>query len=169
MGTEYQENYRALFDGWNCKIDTALYNPNTVNPLAQVMNVAVFVPDRPFNTSKGIVKAIGFGHNRNGTVQGHMMKGTKFGESGASGIQFERAGVTYARAAHVHATAFISGQLSPNGDVDGAVVFEIMGWKGTNVGFVPGPTHYFTGNYCAGRLLSDFKTASKPVPRMAPD
>lgn len=165
MGGEYQQQYKALFDGWVCHIEPQEYAVLGVNPLSQVMNVAVFMFDTPINGVRGI----GLGHVRNGTLQGHMLKGTKFGESGASGIQFERAGITTARAAHVHATTFMSGQLSPNGDADGKIACEIMGWQLTDVGFVPGPTHYFSGNYCAGRLLSDFRNASKPVPRVAPD
>jgi hypothetical protein len=169
MSAGYQKAHHDLFDGWVCQIPIDKYNASNVNPLAQVMNVAVFVPDTPISSSRGVIRALWFGHIRNGTRQGHMNAGDKFGESGASGIQFERAGVLYARAAHVHACASVTGNLTPNGDVDGAVACEIMGWKVTNVGFVPGPNQYFTGNYCAGRLLSDFRNASKPIPRMAPD
>ena len=191
---EYLARRKALFDGWVCRVPAESCPPTSVPPasyspervpregvppaaaitpaagVGQTMHVAVFWPDQLLQTSGGGLRAIWFGHVRGNVRTGRVRRGDQFAETGASGIQFERAGVSTARAAHAHACASATGQLSPNGDVDGLLACEAMGWRVQFIGSNgPGPTQYQTGLYCAGRLLTDFHTAHKPLPRVAPD
>ncbi len=64
----------------------------------------------------------------------------------------------------------MSGQLSPNGDVDGMIACELMGWEVQFIGDGPGPQQYQLPNvWTAGRRTSDFTAAGRPIPRIAPD
>jgi hypothetical protein len=170
---EYAAQRRALFDGWVCRVPPApVPRGAEVGPVGfgQTMHVAVFWPDQPLQTSGGPLRAIWFGHVRSNVRTGRVRRGEKFAETGASGIQFERAGIPNARAAHAHACASATGQLSPNGDVSGMLACEAMGWRVEFIGSNgPGPQQYMTGAFCAGRRLSDFHQAHQPLPRVSPD
>jgi hypothetical protein len=159
---EFVAHYKALFTGWNCSVTPRDMLGN------QVMQVAVFVPDAPLNSSRGPIRAIWFGHVKPGVKTGRVAAGETFGYSYDSGIRFENNGVPNARASHVHACASATGQLSPNGDVDGLVAAELMGW--TPITWVgsngPGPQQYQSGAYCAGRPLADFRNSGHAVPPM---
>ena len=166
MDPEYVQRHHDLFDGWVCIVPPDPSRPG----FGQTMHVAVFWPSQAIQTSGGRLTALWFGHVRGNVRTGAVNKGDTFAETGASGIQFERAGVATARAAHAHVCASTTGQLSPNGDVDGMLACEAMGWQVRFIGNDgPGPDQYKTGAYCAGRLLADFQNGGKPLPRVAPD
>lgn len=167
---EYAAQHAALFDGWVCIAPPFVDAEQNLTWLAgagQTMNVLVFVPVAPISTSYGLVRALWHGHVRNACQTGRMPKGDQFGLVGASGIQFERIGVSKARAAHSHACASATGQLSPNGDLDGMACAEAMEWDVTFLGNGPGPNEYMGGGICAGRELSDFEQGGHPIPRLA--
>ena len=148
-------NYISLFSTWTCR---NLLEPN------QTMYVAVFTPNRPIFTSRGVVKLVILGHLQQGVVIGPVQRGVKFGVSWDSGIRFEGQNPV-ARAAHVHVAASSSGVLSPNGDMDGWAGVEAMGWQVTNVGRVPGPSDYPVPNlWCAGRRYADFTASGHAIP-----
>jgi hypothetical protein len=132
------------------------------------MQVAVFIPDQPLPSSRGPLRALWFGHVAPDVKTGRVEKGDTFARSFDSGIRFENNGVPLARAAHDHTCASTTGQLSPNGDVDGLAAAEVMGW--TPVIFLgnggPGPSQYQAGAYTAGRLRSDFTNTGHQIPDM---
>jgi hypothetical protein len=160
---EFKGHYRALFEGWNCSI-----TPRELLGTGQVMQVAVFIPDQPLPSSRGPLRALWFGHVAPDVKTGRVEKGDTFARSFDSGIRFENNGVPLARAAHIHACASTTGQLTPNGDVDGLACAEVMGW--TPVTFLgnggPGPSQYQGGAYTAGRHRSDFTNTGHQIPDM---
>lgn len=166
LGLEYTANLFALADGWVCSLPV-----DQLHALGQTMYIAVLVYDTPIQTSYGLVRADWAGHVRSNVKTGRVASGEVYAEVGASGIQFEQAGVPHARAAHIHAAASSTGQLSPNGDVNGMAFAEVRGWKPlTWLGDVgPGPQDYLSGQFCAGRKLADFTAAGKAIPPPAPD
>ncbi len=155
----YMAAHAALFGGaFLCGMDRA-----QLIATGQTMYFVLFVPHAPIAG----LKAMWFGHARGNAKVGAVKQGEWFGESGDSGIRFETAGVPNARASHVHCCASTSGQLTMNGDTDGLRAAAAMGWKVEFIGSNgPGPQQYQGGQFCAGRLLSDFTTHGHPIPPM---
>jgi hypothetical protein len=142
-------------------------NPREMLAQGQSMAIAVFVPRQPIQTSRGLVRAMWFGHVHPNVRIGPVAEGDQFGESYDSGIRFEDAGYPNARASHNHACASATGQLSPNGDMDGLAACEAMGWLVDYLGPIgPGPNHYMTNQYTAGRARSDFLSTGHALPPM---
>jgi hypothetical protein len=158
----YQMNHDALFGGdFICGLSAV-----ELRAIGQTMYFIVYQPDVPIQTSYGPFKVGWGGHARSNAKVGRVVKGDKYGESWDSGIHFEP-GVPEARAAHVHACASATGNLTMNGDISGLAWCEVHGWKVAFIGSNgPGPTQYQQGAYCAGRLRSDFTAAGKQPPPM---
>ncbi len=101
MDATTRARHRALFRDWICMVPAAWTPANTllagedawwVAPATatalgqQVMNVPVFWYDTPAPSRLGLVRALWFGHARNGARTGGVLQGEVFGLSGASGI-----------------------------------------------------------------------------------
>jgi hypothetical protein len=154
----YMANHVALFGSGPtiCGMQ-----PADLIALGQTMYFVLYVPNVPLNG----LKALWFGHSRGNAKLGAVKQGEWFGESWDSGVRFESVGI-HARASHVHCCASATGSLTVNGDVDGLLAAQAMGWDVQFIGNGPGPNEYYSGRYCAGRLLSDFTAAGKPLPPM---
>jgi hypothetical protein len=152
-GAEYTANHEALFKGWSCK---------SYDPL-QTMFVVVFWPEQPLTINSQRVGHLHYGHVNGDVMTGRVSAGVVFAHVWDSGIRFEPR-IPNARAAHVHACAGAGSMLSPNGDLPGELAIVAQDWEATNVGTLPGPMEYQSGRYCAGRLLSDFQQAGRPIP-----
>lgn len=131
----------------------------------QAMYVAVFWPSAPLTIEGQRIGHLHYGHVRSDVRTGAVSKGQQFATVWDSGIRFEP-GVPNARAAHTHCCAGAGTTLSPNGDLPGRLAAVAQDWKVTDVGFVPGPTEYQSGQFCAGRKLADFTQTGKPIPPM---
>jgi hypothetical protein len=161
MGAEYHAQHVALFSEWVCSLPLA-----DLVALGQNMYIAVLVYDTPLSTPYGVVRADWAGHVKGNVKGGRVAQGEQYAESFDSGIRFELAGVSNARAAHIHACASATGTLTPNGDLDGLAFAAVRGWAPiTYLGEVgPGPTQYQQGGWTAGRRTADFTLAGKPLP-----
>jgi hypothetical protein len=167
----YARNHADLFRGWVC-IASPPYQTG-VGAGQQQMAVFVWWPDTPYVVAGVPLLWIGGAHVDPTSVrQGHVNTGDTMALTSNSGINFERAGYAEARAAHWHAICGRSRQLSPNGDVSGALAIQALGFPAPVLGPKPGPTQYEQRGadgkclYCAGRLRSDFLAAGKPIPPM---
>jgi hypothetical protein len=122
---------------------------------AQTMFFALLTFDTPQRLPNGVIaKAIWLGHVRGDIATGHLVKGQRWCTLWNSGINFEAAGIP-ALASHAHTCGTATGQLTMNGDVDGYAVAEFLGWTLHNAGVSgPGPDHYMTGQYRAGKHVS---------------
>jgi len=152
---------QALFTGWVC-----IAPPSPTPRGLQPMYVAVLVYDTPIPTPWGAVRTDWAGHVRADVKTGRVGAGETYAVCFDSGIRFENSGIPNARAAHIHACASATGSLSPNGDLDGRAFAYVRGWE--PMAYLgeggPGPQQYQSGRFCAGRLLSDFQQAGKPIP-----
>ncbi len=130
---------------------------------SQVMYFALFLPDTAIRLSNGQqCKAMWFGHVRGDIAVGRVNAGDRICTSYDSGVRFENNGIT-ARAAHVHTCGSATGTLSMNGDVDGLLVAQALGWQVEwrgNGG--PGPNDYMTGQWIAGKPRSQW--GGHPIP-----
>lgn len=153
-GRAYRANWHALADGWVCRAD----------PL-QVMFVAVFWPSAPLVIEGRRVGHLHYGHVNPIVATGAIKQGQQFTTVWDSGIRFEP-GVPHARAAHTHCCAGGGAQLSPNGDLPGRLAVVAQGWAVRDIETVPGPSDYQSGQFCAGRRLSDFTQGGHPIPPM---
>jgi hypothetical protein len=130
---------------------------------SQVMYFALFLPTTPIRLSNGQqCKAMWFGHVRSDIAVGRVNAGDRICTSYDSGIRFENNGIQ-ARAAHVHCCGSATGTLSMNGDVDGLLVAQALGWqvewRGTGG---PGPNDYMGGGWIAGKRQSQW--GGHPIP-----
>lgn len=150
----YVANWHALSDGWTCRATPQ-----------QTMYVAVFYPSDYFEVGGQRIGHLHYGHVRGDIRTGPVRQGDVFAYVYDSGIRFEPQ-VPNARAAHVHCCAGAGTQLSPNGDLPGRLAVFAQGWQATDAGFMPGPSEYQSGAWCAGRRLSDFTRSGRPVPPM---
>src|SRR5262249_50735345 len=130
---------------------------------AQTMFVAVFWPAAGYIVIEGQrCGHLHYGHVRSDVRTGQVTQGQQFATSWDTGIRWEPQIDT--RAAHTHCCAGAGTQLSPNGDLPGRLAAIAQGWQVTDIGRVPGPTDYQTGQWCAGRRRSDFTAAGKLLP-----
>ncbi len=153
ISQEYRANWDALSEGWVCQAQPQ-----------QAMHVAVFWPNAPLTINGQRIGHFHYGHVRQDIKAGPVRQGEVFAYSWDSGIRWEPRLNT--RAAHVHCCAGAGSVLSPNGDLDGRLAVLAQGWEATDVGTLPGPQDYESGRYVAGRLLTDFQRAGKPIPPM---
>jgi len=152
----YRVNWHALSDEWVCRVPPHLG--------AQVMYVAVFWPTGPLWLNGTRCGHLHYGHVRSNVTTGSVAAGQPFATTWDSGIRFENAGITNARAAHTHCCAGAGTTLSPNGDLDGRLAVLAQGWSVTDLRSIPGPSDYQSGAYCAGRRLTDFTSGGHPIP-----
>lgn len=154
-------------DGWVCISPATLEHVEVAGPLiaAQAMYVAVYWPDAPIRLSNGqMLRAAWFGHCRGDIPVGRVDTGGRICTSWDSGVRFENNGIT-ARAAHAHTCGSATGTLSPNGDVDGLLVAQALGWQVEYRGASgPGPNDYMAGNYIAGKPRSQW--GGRAIPPM---
>ena len=163
-GSDYARHHDELFGaGWLCM---APVDAETVAaPLIgqQTMYVPVYWPDATIRLANGqYCRAAWFGHSRQDAAVGRVDTGDRICTSWNSGINFEANGIT-ARAAHVHVCGTATGTLSPNGDVDGLLVAQALGWQVEwrgNVG--PGPNDYMGGGWIAGKRRSAWTGRALP-------
>lgn len=165
---EYQQNHDDLFGaGWVCVApspDPGLAGGPLVG--SQVMFVAVYWPDTPIRLSNGqMLKAAWFGHCKGDIPVGRVDTGGRICTSYDSGVRFENNGIQ-ARAAHAHVCGSATGTLSMNGDVDGLLVAQALGWQIEYRGAGgPGPNEYMGGQWLAGKPRSQWGGhAIPPVP-----
>lgn len=165
---EYARHHEELFGaGWVCMAPIA--DPRTATARlygTQAMFVAVYWPDAAIRLANGqMLKAAWFGHCRGDVAVGRVDTGGRICTSWDSGIRFENNGIT-ARAAHVHCCGSATGTLSMNGDVDGLLVAQALGWQVEYRGATgPGPNDYMAGNYVAGKPRSQWGGhAIPPIP-----
>lgn len=167
---EYQQNHDDLWgDGWVCMAPppTARVGSGSGHLIAaQVMYVPVYWPDSPIRLANGqLLRAAWFGHSRQDAAVGRVDTGGRICTSWDSGVRFENNGIA-ARAAHVHVCGTVTGTLSPNGDVDGLLVAQALGWQMEwrgNGG--PGPDQYMSGQWIAGKPRNQWGGhAIPPVP-----
>jgi hypothetical protein len=169
FGAEYARRRDDLFENWVC-IAPLPYTGDAVSEEEiarffelQNMFVSVFWPDTPLVARDGrLVHALWGGHCKSDIPVGRVDTGQRFLTSWDTGIRFERNGVT-ARAAHVHLCGSTTGALSPNGDIDGFLIAELLGLDVQDIGTVPGPDDYMTGQFIAGRHLTDWKGHEIPA------
>lgn len=160
---EYARHHAELFGaGWVCIAPPPV---RLGGPLvgSQTMFVAVYWPDAPLPLSNGqMLKAAWFGHCKGDIPAGRVDTGGRICTSYDSGIRFETNGIT-ARAAHVHTCGSATGTLSMNGDVDGLLVAQALGWQVEYRGAGgPGPNDYMTGGFIAGKPRAQW--AGHPIP-----
>lgn len=159
---EYQQRHHALFDGWVCSAQRDVMMGGRLFG-AQTMFVAVYWPDDPRRVGNGqVYRAAGAGHCRSDVPVGRVNAGDRWATTWDSGVRFEGQGLQV-RAAHVHLTGF-TGQLSPNGDIDGLLVAEDLGLQVRNVGIIAGPNDYLAGSWIAGRPKREW--AGRALPPM---
>lgn len=155
---QYDQNHADLFRGISTGSGCYAYG------LGQTMYFALLTFDTPQRLSNGQqVRAIWAGHVRGDIPAGRVAAGDRWATSWDSGVRFESAGLQV-RASHVHTCGTVSGALTMNGEVDGFLVAELLGWQVQNVGTVPGPDAYLTGQYIAGKPKSAW--AGHPIPPM---
>jgi hypothetical protein len=130
---------------------------------SQTMYFALFLPDTPIRLSNGqMAKALWFGHVKGDIAVGRVNAGDRICTSYDSGIRFENNGIT-ARAAHIHLCGSASGTLSMNGDVDGLLVAQALGWQIEYRGAGgPGPDAYMSGGWIAGKPKSQWQGRTLP-------
>jgi hypothetical protein len=156
---DYVRHYDELFrEPWICMAPPPFHQAANAHLIgSQAMFVAVYWPDAPIHLSNGqTLKAAWFGHCKGDIAVGRVNTGDRICTSYNSGINFEANGIT-ARAAHVHTCGSATGVLSMNGDVDGLLVAQALGWqveyRGANG---PGPDQYMAGGFVAGKPKSQW-------------
>ncbi len=162
---EYAQHHQELFGaGWVCMAPASALTL-TGDPLygSQTMQVAVFWPDTPIRLSNGQqAHAFWFGHCKPDVPVGRVDVGGRICTSWDSGVRFENNGIQ-ARAAHVHCCGSATGTLSMNGDVDGLLVAQALGWQVEWRGAGgPGPNDYMSGQWIAGKPRSQW--GGHPIP-----
>jgi hypothetical protein len=152
-------------DGWICQApapdEGGLVGADLIVG-AQFIHVAVYFPDQPLQLANGqMIRAAWFGHVRQDVRAGRVEPGDVIAVSWDSGIRFENNGIQ-ARAAHVHACGDPNGQLSPNGTVDGNLIWEAMTGVRPHEFDAPGPEQYMSGQWIAGRRAQEWQ--GHPIP-----
>jgi hypothetical protein len=169
LGAERRRELERFFADFTCWLPPArdvVVPEAQVDPL-QTMYVLAYAPDGGYRTTGGLVRLQVGAHVRQDIRTGRVTTGDLMTVVWDSGIHFESAGNPVARAAHFHSAPSQSGQLLPNGDMDGLYGCELFSWQVQNIGTVPGPNDYAIPNrYCAGRLYSDFQQAGQSIPPM---
>lgn len=146
---QYYLDHAALFAGVG-EPDSCYYKAG-----AQVMYFALLTFDTPQRLANGqMCKAIWLGHVKGDIAVGHVNAGDGWCTIWNSGINFEANGIP-ALASHAHTCGTATGALTMNGDVDGNLVAQLLGWELRDGGHAgPGPNEYMTGGYRAGKPLS---------------
>jgi hypothetical protein len=151
---------------WTCQAprDVPDVVTDSYDPM-QAMYVAVIDPVSSYMTSGGPIRRLVGAHVNSAIKSGRQPKGTTITVTWDTGIRFEPSPNPVARAAHFHSAPSQSGQLLPNGDMDGIYGFEMLGWEARDLGSMPGPTDYSRPNlFCAGRRYQDFVSAGRQIP-----
>lgn len=155
LNAEYYRRRDDLLRDWVCIAPQAALDATAsedeIKAFISVQNmfIAVFWPDTPLQARNGqMVHAIWGGHCKSDIPVGRVETGQRFLTIWDSGVRFENNGIV-ARAAHVHLCGSATGTLSPNGDIDGFLIAELLGLYVQDVGTVPGPNDYMTGGFIA--------------------
>ena len=119
--------------------------------LGTTMYIAVCRLEQPVRLRNGQMCATAwFGHVAGSFATGHRNAGEIVAVCSDSGIEFENQGIR-AEAAHVHCCGDPGGNLTPNGSLDGALVWEALVGPVTDEMWAPGPDEYLTRQYFRGR------------------
>jgi hypothetical protein len=155
---EYLSNHAALFA--DVLTPGACFYPGKLG--TQQMMVALLKFDTPQRLSNGqVVKAIWNAHCHPNPTVGRIEKGQRWCTSWNSGINFEADNIP-ALASHCHLAGTVSGNLTLNGEVNGFLVAELLGWDIRDAGVGPGPNEYMSGQYRAGKHVSQWTGHTLP-------
>lgn len=157
---DYLRNHAALFAG--------ALRPGSCYYAGQLGTQTMFFALLSFDTpqrlrNSRLCKGIWIGHCRSDAAVGRVNAGDRFCTTWNSGINFEADGIV-ARASHAHTCGTISGALSMNGEVDGLLIAELLGWQVRDAGIGPGPNEYLAGQYRAGKPVSAWQNRPLPPP-----
>lgn len=152
----YARQHEELFQG--------ILEPGACYYGTQIMYFALLTFDSPQRLSNGQqVRAIWIGHCKGNVAVGRVQAGDRWCTTWNSGVNFEANGIP-ALASHAHTCGTVSGALSMNGEVSGFLVAQLLGWTVRDVGLIPGPDAYMTGQYRAGKSLSAWAGHRLPDP-----
>jgi hypothetical protein len=124
--------------------------------LGTQLHIAVFWPEQPLPLPDGrTLRVLWIGHVRSDVPVGPREAGDPLAVCWNSGIEFAVVNPRTGQpidASHGHVAGSATGRLSPNGDVPGLWVAQLLGYR-PRVTRVPGPADYASGRWDRGKPI----------------